>query len=62
MLLFLVLKIVYTEKNYVQVAVYTDACNSVSELPYQALALHFTYVLDEIVPKIMPRTYMGMYL
>ncbi|XP_069687646.1 acyl-coenzyme A thioesterase 10, mitochondrial-like [Periplaneta americana] len=50
-------QVVYTEGNYLQVAVFTDAYNSLSDEAVHSNSFNFTYVLDDKVKSVVPYSY-----
>lgn len=49
--------VVYTEKHFVQISVYAETFDGTSGDVSTTNEFHFTYVIPEIVPEVLPRTY-----
>lgn len=49
--------VVYTEMQYVQISVYAETFNGTPGEVNTTNEFHFTYVIPEIVPEVLPRTY-----
>lgn len=49
--------VVYTEMHYVQISVYAETFDGISGDVNTTNEFHFTYVIPENVPHVMPKTY-----
>lgn len=49
--------VIYTEMNYIQIAVVTQTFETPSSVPSTSNTFYYTYSVQEKVPEIIPRTY-----
>lgn len=49
--------VIYTEMNYMEIAVVTETFERTSSVPNTSNVFYYTYSTQEKVPEIIPRTY-----
>ncbi|KAF4797865.1 Acyl-coenzyme A thioesterase 9, mitochondrial [Turdus rufiventris] len=60
-LLLLSAQVCYTEKNYIQIRVHSEVYNANTKEHHTTNTFHFTFISENEVPQIVPKTYGGKY-